>query len=172
MSNNEQKDNGLNFKAKTYLAEETFHQPLIDQIYSTRNTAENDKVLNTIKTTTPIEFKKYGGQISDFNDYMSTNNVLSPTVTKDNSTKDYKYNEDKFLALLHEHVDKTYSSHYGGNIQPVEFVMSNAESLDYLKGNVVKYIYRFGKKNGSDKNDLLKACHFIMMMARYGNEKK
>lgn len=80
---------------------------------------------------------------------------------------DYKYSEDKFIEELKKHVDATYSKHYGGIIQPVEFIMSNATTIDYLKGNVVKYIYRFGKKNGANQDDLYKAVHFIMMMAQY-----
>jgi len=82
----------------------------------------------------------------------------------------YKYDEDQFVMGLKEHVDSTYSSHYGGTVQPVEFIMSNSETLDYLKGNVVKYVYRYGKKNGSNVQDLYKAVHFIMMMAKYSKE--
>lgn len=101
-----------------------------------------------------------------------------PTNTEDKASKEpekvataYKYDEGAFLEALRKHVDSTYTSHYGGQIQPVEFVMSNAESLDYLKGNVVKYVYRYGKKDGANVADLMKACHFIMMMARYGDKK-
>ena len=83
----------------------------------------------------------------------------------------YKYNEGEFMEELRKHVDGTYVKHYGGSVQPVEFIMSNAETLDYLKGNVVKYIYRYGKKDGHNKADLYKAVHFIMMMAKYEDKK-
>lgn len=85
---------------------------------------------------------------------------------------EYKYKEDEFLKLLKDHIDSTYTTHYGGKIQPVEFIMSNAETLDYLKGNVVKYIYRYGKKNGANIADLMKAIHFIMMMNAYSQQEK
>jgi hypothetical protein len=49
--------------------------------------------------------------------------------------------------------------------------MSNAETLDYLKGNVIKYVYRYGKKHGNNKVDLLKAIHFIIMMDAYADKK-
>jgi hypothetical protein len=88
-----------------------------------------------------------------------------------NDTKiDYKYNEDKFLEEMAKFIDSTYSSHYSGSIQPVEFIMSNSTTLDYLKGNAVKYLYRYGKKDGNNIKDLFKACHFIMMMAKYSKE--
>lgn len=80
---------------------------------------------------------------------------------------DYKYNEIDFINELTKHVNKTYVEHYSGKIQPVEFVMSNASTLDYLRGNVIKYTYRFGAKNGANPEDLYKACHFLMMMLKY-----
>ena len=52
-------------------------------------------------------------------------------------------------------------SHYKDMpIQPVEFIYKN--DLDFLQGNVVKYVCRFRGKNGKD--DLLKAKHFIEML--------
>lgn len=92
-------------------------------------------------------------------------------VNNDTPKNEYKYSEDIFILNLHEHVKATYSKHYGGIIQPVEFIMSNATTLDYLKGNVIKYIYRFGKKNGSNPEDLYKAVHFMMMMLHYKDKK-
>ena len=52
-------------------------------------------------------------------------------------------------------------SHYKDMpIQPVEFIYKN--DLDFLQGNVAKYVCRFRSKNGKD--DLLKAKHFIEML--------
>lgn len=52
-------------------------------------------------------------------------------------------------------------SHYKDyKIQPIEFIMSN--NLDYLQGNVVKYICRYKNKNGIE--DLKKAIHYIQIM--------
>jgi hypothetical protein len=105
-------------------------------------------------------------------DKITNSTTIFVTNGSSTNSPQYKYSEDEFLRELQAHVDSTYTSHYGGQIQPVEFIMSNAETLDYLKGNVVKYIYRFGKKDGSNRKDLMKACHFIMMMARYGDKEK
>ncbi len=96
---------------------------------------------------------------------------VKPQLNNETSKINYKYSEDLFMLNLHDHVKGTYSKHYGGNIQPVEFIMSNAETLDYLKGNVVKYIYRYGKKNGANPEDLYKAVHFMMMMLHYKDKK-
>lgn len=56
----------------------------------------------------------------------------------------------------------------GGNhyknckIQPVEFIYANG--LDFLQGNVVKYVTRFRDKNGLD--DLKKARHYIDLLIK------
>lgn len=51
-------------------------------------------------------------------------------------------------------------------IQPVEYIYKN--KLDYLQGNVIKYVTRFRDKNG--KQDLEKAKHYIdlLMEMEYG----
>lgn len=50
-------------------------------------------------------------------------------------------------------------AHYTGRggIEPVEFIVSN--SMDYLEGNIVKYLYRYPRKGGVQ--DLLKARRYL-----------
>ena len=58
-------------------------------------------------------------------------------------------------------------NHYLMPIEPVDYIMKNG--LDYLHGNVIKYISRHRFKNG--KEDLLKAIHYIeMIIEREYNE--
>ena len=45
-------------------------------------------------------------------------------------------------------------------IQPLEFIVKN--DLDFLQGNVVKYVVRYKVKNGIE--DLKKARHYIDLM--------
>ena len=50
--------------------------------------------------------------------------------------------------------------HYKTNkIQPIEFILSN--SLDFARGNVVKYVTRDRRKNGAE--DLKKAMHYLQI---------
>lgn len=52
-------------------------------------------------------------------------------------------------------------SHYSMMaIQPVEFIMKN--KLDFLQGNVIKYVCRYRHKNG--RQDLHKAIHCIELL--------
>lgn len=63
----------------------------------------------------------------------------------------------------------------GGNhykqfkIQPIEFITANG--LDYLQGNVIKYICRHKFKNG--REDVKKAMHYLeFVLAEYDKEKQ
>lgn len=79
------------------------------------------------------------------------------------------YSEDELEILDKEGVttaksalDKQISgSHYKGcKIQPVEYIQAN--ELDYLQGNVIKYVTRHKLKNG--KADIEKAIHYLELI--------
>ena len=78
-------------------------------------------------------------------------------VTKIN----YKYSEDKILDELKEYIDGTYNAHYSHNkFQATEFIMDSGHGEGFCIGNILKYAQRYGKKNGKDRNDLLKVIHY------------
>lgn len=131
-----------------------------EEIYKKKYSVADITTIEPPKTT--VTWKEYIHNSKNTPDLIKENT--------DGSRIPYKYSEEAFINVLKEHVDRTYTSHYSGQIQPIEFIMSNAQTLDYLKGNAVKYIYRYGKKNGNNPEDLMKACHFIMMMMHYGDK--
>lgn len=52
-------------------------------------------------------------------------------------------------------------AHYKGlKIQPIEYISQN--NLDYLQGNVIKYVTRHKDKNG--KEDIKKAIHYLELI--------
>ena len=58
-------------------------------------------------------------------------------------------------------------SHYAEmTIQPIEFITANG--LDFLQGNIIKYICRHRNKNGAD--DIKKAIHYceLLLQMEYG----
>jgi hypothetical protein len=60
-------------------------------------------------------------------------------------------------------------SHYKDmKIQPLEFIHAN--NLDYMQGNVVKYITRHKAKNGAQ--DVRKALHYcqLILELQYGEK--
>lgn len=73
----------------------------------------------------------------------------------------YRFSEDKILAELKEYIDKTYDAHYSsGNIQATEFIEDAGHGMGFTLGNVMKYSQRYGKKNGHNRDDLLKIIHY------------
>ena len=87
---------------------------------------------------------------------------LTPKI---NTSKiNYKYSEDKILNELRMYIDGTYDAHYSQNkFQATEFIMDTGHGEGFCIGNILKYAQRYGKKNGKDRNDLLKVIHYGIM---------
>jgi len=76
----------------------------------------------------------------------------------------YKYSEDRILKEVKEYVDKTYSQHYSQNkFQASEFIIDSGHGEGFCIGNILKYAQRYGKKNGYNRDDLLKILHYGIM---------
>ena len=76
----------------------------------------------------------------------------------------YKYSEDQILDELKMYIDGTYNAHYSHNkFQATEFIMDSGHGEGFCIGNILKYAQRYGKKNGKDRNDLLKVIHYGIM---------
>ena len=61
-----------------------------------------------------------------------------------------------------------HPKHYvQGQIEPIDFI--NANNLDYLEGNIIKYVSRYKFKNGEE--DLLKAQFYLNMLIEREKEK-
>lgn len=76
----------------------------------------------------------------------------------------YKYSEDRILKEVKEYVDKTYGQHYSQNkFQASEFIMDSGHGEGFCIGNIMKYAQRYGKKNGYNRDDLMKVVHYAIM---------
>jgi hypothetical protein len=54
--------------------------------------------------------------------------------------------------------------HYADRaIQPIDFIAANG--LDFMEGNIIKYITRHKERNG--KEDILKAIHYCRLLLKY-----
>jgi hypothetical protein len=84
---------------------------------------------------------------------------------------DYKYDEDRILLELKEYIDATYDEHDSQNkFQTTEFIMDCGHGDGFCLGNAIKYIQRYGKKEGYNRKDLIKATHYCIM-ALYNHDK-
>lgn len=70
------------------------------------------------------------------------------------------------LNDLASYIDGTYDQHYVGNkeIQTVDFWESLGSLDTTARDTAIKYLARYGKKNGKNRKDLLKALHYIVLM--------
>jgi hypothetical protein len=78
---------------------------------------------------------------------------------------DYKYGEDQYLKMITEYVDGTYGEHYvAKDIQVIDIWQSIGSLETTARDTAIKYLMRYGKKNGRNRKDLLKAIHYIILM--------
>ena len=74
------------------------------------------------------------------------------------------YNEDKYLKELQDYILDTYKQHYSkSKFQSTQFILDSGHGEGFCIGNIMKYAQRFGKKNGKNRNDLLKILHYSMI---------
>jgi len=77
----------------------------------------------------------------------------------------YKYQEDVALRDIAAYINKTYGQHYSQNsIQTTEFVIDAGHGVGFTVGNIMKYAQRYGKKNGYNRNDIMKIIHYAIML--------
>jgi hypothetical protein len=77
---------------------------------------------------------------------------------------DYKFSEDRILEDLKVYIDKTYGQHYAQNkFQASEFIIDNGHGDGFFIGNIMKYAQRYGKKNGHNRDDLMKVVHYAIL---------
>jgi len=94
-------------------------------------------------------------------------------------TPNYKYSEDKILSELKEYLDKTYGQHYATgdetSLECFDAWIALGDSTPTFRNTAIKYLWRYGKKNGNNKADLLKAMHYVLMclhVDHYYDDKK
>ena len=78
-----------------------------------------------------------------------------------------KYNEDIILKEIGDYIKSTYGQHYAQvkeGVQVQDLLRSCGIDKDFCQANAIKYLARFGKKNGRNRSDLLKAVHYIVLL--------
>ena len=89
-------------------------------------------------------------------------NIMPPKVK-------FKYREDIFTDDVKEYISSTYNQHYVGKkeLQTID-VWETLGSVDTTcRDTAIKYLMRYGKKGGYNKKDLLKAMHYIILLAYF-----
>ena len=98
----------------------------------------------------------------------STFNIKMPEDTNKNGF--WKYEEDKTLKEVEQYLSSTYHSHYTSEqskTQTLDLVESIGDAEAFTRSNAIKYLSRFGKKNGKSKMDILKAIHYCVLLYHF-----
>ena len=86
---------------------------------------------------------------------------------KMNGGNNMKYNEDKILNEIGDYIKGTYGQHYAQvskGTQVQDLLRDIGIDKDFCQANAIKYLCRFGKKDGRNRKDLLKAVHYIVLL--------
>ena len=78
-----------------------------------------------------------------------------------------KYNEDKILDEVKKYISRTYDQHYSttkDGFQVQDMLRQLGIDKDFCQANAIKYLCRYGKKDGKNRKDLLKAIHYIVLL--------
>tara|TARA_Y100000389_G_C17451588_1_gene515214 strand:- start:1644 stop:1994 length:351 start_codon:yes stop_codon:yes gene_type:complete len=78
-----------------------------------------------------------------------------------------KYGEDKIVKEIDEYIKSTYGQHYStteDGFQVQDMLRQLDIDKDFCQANAIKYLCRYGKKDGKNRKDLLKAIHYIVLL--------
>jgi hypothetical protein len=99
-----------------------------------------------------------------------TANMLEMRYEMEENTKKppFKYSEDKIVDDFYDYLKSTYGEHYTtddveGNLQCFDAWIAMGDATPTFRNTAIKYLWRYGKKNGNSKKDLLKAMHYIVL---------
>jgi len=100
---------------------------------------------------------------------------LEKTIEMKKDTKDevfWKYNEGKILREVESYLSSTYRGHYVGEqtkVQTLDLIDSIGDSEAFCRSNAIKYLSRFGKKEGKNRTDILKVIHYAFLLYHFSN---
>ena len=78
-----------------------------------------------------------------------------------------KYEEDKILEEIQNYIKSTYGEHYSttkDGFQVQDMLRQLGIDKDFCQANAIKYLCRYGKKDGKNRKDLLKAIHYVILL--------
>ena len=77
---------------------------------------------------------------------------------------EYKFNEFALIGELEDYVNSTYDQHYSQTkYQSTDFILDCGHGEGFCLGNVLKYVQRYGRKEGKNRADLLKVLHYALI---------
>lgn len=71
-----------------------------------------------------------------------------------------------YFKELETYVAATYNQHYvsDNGRQTMHDIIDKGEGIGFCKGNMRKYLDRYGRKEGKNRKDLLKLAHYAILL--------
>ena len=103
-----------------------------------------------------------------------TDEELGEVVVTDTAkdTTFWKYDEGKILREVEAYLSSTYKGHYVGDeskVQTLDLIDSIGDAEAFCRSNAIKYLSRFGKKDGKNPKDLLKVIHYAFLLYHFSD---
>lgn len=141
----------------------TFDQTFYQNIMSShqQDLIGNDYLFNLERDTA-------GNFVMSYAENNDTN--LPESVVRESTNGFWKYEEDQTLKEIQDYLSGTYSSHYTSKeskTQTLDLIESIGDAEPFCRSNAIKYLSRFGKKNGKSKQDILKAIHYCILLYHF-----
>ena len=114
------------------------------------------------------------GEINFDDSEYSEDITIQPNTMKETPKDErfWRYNEGKILREVESYLSSTYKGHYVGGetkIQTLDLIDSIGDSESFCRSNAIKYLSRFGKKEGKNQKDLLKVIHYAILLYHFAN---
>jgi len=149
--------------------DEDHHATLNIGNYTSNNSSDNISIPTSLFGDDHISFNQFTMSVND--DGM-LNLTKTPITMNEDTNKNgfWKYEEDKTLKDIEQYLSSTYHSHYtseNSKTQTLDLIESIGDSEAFTRSNAIKYLSRFGKKNGKSKMDILKAIHYCILLYHF-----
>jgi len=105
-----------------------------------------------------------------YSNYLSSMEEDKIELKFNNTNGFWKYEEDKTMKEVEQYISSTYHSHYTSQeskTQTLDLIESIGDAEAFTRSNAIKYLSRFGKKNGKSKVDILKAIHYCILLYHF-----
>ena len=102
--------------------------------------------------------------------FNATDSIGSIDLNIENKNGYWKYSEDIILKEVRDYLSGTYRAHYcsqESKTQTLDLIDSIGDAEAFCRSNAIKYLSRFGKKNGKSKFDILKAIHYCILLYHF-----
>lgn len=108
--------------------------------------------------------------LKENNSYSVNADTINLNLESTDKNGFWKYEEDLTLKEIRDYLSGTYNSHYTSQeskTQTLDLIEGIGDAEPFCRSNAIKYLSRFGKKNGKSKLDILKAIHYCILLYHF-----